>query len=86
MLYCDAKHSDILRGTSHVCCYLLEVKFGNAPLTEISKNTLNLRKIIIIHKKILFYFTYKGFGQLKLAENVILPVDHIKSILESIFP
>ena len=22
---CDAKHSDILRGSSHVCCYLLSL-------------------------------------------------------------
>ena len=22
VFYCDAKHSDILRGPSHVCCYL----------------------------------------------------------------
>ena len=22
VFYCDAKHSDILRGSSHVCCYL----------------------------------------------------------------
>ena len=26
VLYCYAKHSDILRGSSHVCCYLLVKK------------------------------------------------------------
>ena len=26
LFYCDAKHSDILRGSSHVCCYLFLVK------------------------------------------------------------
>ena len=24
--YCDAKHSDILWGSSHICCYLLNSK------------------------------------------------------------
>ena len=24
-LYCDTKHSDIFRGSSHVCCYLITI-------------------------------------------------------------
>ena len=37
MFYCDAKNSDILRGSSHICCYL----FRNHTLNVAKSCNLN---------------------------------------------
>ena len=43
VFYCDAKHSDILRGSSQVCCYLFCMNLGNESRENRGGTAINRR-------------------------------------------